>query len=162
MRNSGFTLIEVLIVIAIFAMIILVGAPLTGAWVTDANRLETEGQLTQAMGRAKAAALRNYMAATGDTPVTAICLADDNILTVLEGAPGTPSPTSPDCNSATGTQLWRAKLHPKIVVQLNSEAFSCVYFNNKGTPIKDCDSTLIEPPEFTLTAGGETESVALY
>lgn len=161
MRNSGFTLIEVLIVIAIFAMIILVGAPLTGAWVTDANRLETEGQLTQAMGRAKAAALRNYMAATGDTPVTAICLADDHILTVLEGAPGTPSPTSPDCSSATGTQLWRAKLHPKIVVKLNSEAFSCVYFDNKGTPIKDCAST-ISTLEFTLTAGGETEPVALY
>jgi prepilin-type N-terminal cleavage/methylation domain-containing protein len=158
MRNSGFTLIEVLIVIAIFAMIILVGAPLTGAWVTDASRLETEGQLTQAMGRAKAAALRNYMAATGDTPVTAICLADDNILTVLEGAPGTPSP---DCNSATGTQLWRAKLHPSIAVKLNSEEFSCVYFDNKGTPIKDCANT-ISTLEFTLTAGGETEPVALY
>lgn len=174
MRNSGFTLIEVLIVIAIFAMIILVGVPLTGGWVTDANRLETEGQLTQAMGRAKAAALRNYMGATNEedpvtkevAPVAAICLSDANLLTIRQGTPGSP-PTAPSCDPATGTQLWQAQLHKnikvKVKVQPDSADFVCMCFDNRGVPTQggSC-SSCTKSMDFSLIAGGETEPVALY
>jgi prepilin-type N-terminal cleavage/methylation domain-containing protein len=158
--NSGFTLIEVMIVVAIIALIALVAAPLSGRWVTDANRLEAEGQLNQAVGRAKASALRNYMGATGNAAVTAICLSPDNILTVLEGTPGTP-PTSPICSSATGTQLWRAKLHANITVQADAVDFSCMCFDNRAVPTDSCN-TCSTSTKFSLTAGGESEPVAVH
>lgn len=158
--NSGFTLIEVMIVVAIIALVVLVAAPLSGHWVTDANRLEAEGQLNQAVGRAKAAALRNYMGATGNTAVTAICLSNDNVLTVLEGTPGTPA-VSPNCSSATGTQLWRAKLHANIGVQANAADFSCICFDNRAVPTSSCN-TCTTSMEFSLTAGGESAPVAVY
>jgi prepilin-type N-terminal cleavage/methylation domain-containing protein len=158
--NSGFTLIEVMIVVAIIALVVLVTAPLSGHWVTDANRLEAEGQLNQAVGRAKASALRNYMGATGNTAVTAICLSNDNVLTVLEGTPGTPA-VSPDCTTGTGTQLWRGKLHANITVQADAADFSCMCFDNRATPTSSCN-TCSTSTKFSLTAGGETEPVAVY
>jgi prepilin-type N-terminal cleavage/methylation domain-containing protein len=158
--NSGFTLIEVMIVVAIIALIALVAAPLSGHWVTDANRLEAEGQLNQAVGRAKASALRNYMGATGNAAVTAICLSPDNVLTVLEGTPGTP-PTSPICSSSTGTQLWRAKLHANITVQADAVDFSCMCFDNRAVPTSSCN-TCTTSTKFSLTAGGESAPVAVH
>lgn len=170
MKHRGFTLIEVLIVIAIFAVIILVAAPLSGYWVTDANRLETEGQLNQAISRAKAAALRNYMGATSEkdpatdevAPVAAMCLSDANLLTIRQGTPGSP-PTAPSCDTATGTQLWQAQLHKNITVQSNSADFVCMCFDNRGVPTKggSCSSCTVSM-DFSLIAGGETEPVALY
>jgi prepilin-type N-terminal cleavage/methylation domain-containing protein len=159
MRTNGFTLIEVLIVIAIFALIILVAAPLSGYWVRDANRLEVEGQLTQAIGRAKAAALRNYMAATGENPVTAICLSATNLLTVREGTAG----VAPDCDPAAGTQLWQAQLSEHVAVQAGGAALSCLCFTNKGllTGTSTCN-TCSTTTSFTLTAGGEPTSLVLY
>lgn len=126
--SKGFSLIEIMIVIAVIALVVLVAAPLTGNWVSDAKRIEAEAQLTQAVGRAKAAALRNHMAATGESPVTAICLSDSNLLTVLEGTAG----AAPSCASAGGTKLWQAQLHKGISVKVDSNDFSCVCFNNKG------------------------------
>lgn len=159
MNMRGFTLIEVLIVIAIFSLIILVAAPLSGFWVRDANRLEAEAQLTQAMGRAKAAALRNHMAALGETPVTAMCLSDTNLLTVREGTPG----NSPSCNPAAGTQLWKAQLSPHVTVQAGGADFSCLCFTNKGLLTDDTSCSVCSTTtEFALTAGGESVPVALY
>lgn len=161
MKNRGFTLIEVLIVIAIFALIILVAAPLTGFWVRDANLLEAEAQMTQAVGRAKAAALRNYMAAKGDDPVTVICLSDTNLLTVREGTAGVP----PSCGTTpAGTQLWRAQLSTNVTVQANSADFSCVCFTNKalltngGATCSACSTST----QFSLSAGGEPTTLVLY
>lgn len=159
MKIRGFTLIEVLIVIAIFALIILVAAPLSGYWVRDANRLEVEGQLTQATGRAKAAALRNYMAATGESPVTVICLSATNLLTVREGTAG----VAPDCDPVTGTQLWQTQLSQNVTVQSGGANFSCLCFNNKGALTSNSTCNVCSTSnELTLTAGGEHTPLALF
>lgn len=160
MKKSGFTLIEVMIVVSIIALIVLVAAPLSGHWVTDANRLEAEGQLNQAVGRAKASALRNYMGATEKSAVTAICLSSDNVITVLEGTPGTP-PVSPVCSSNTGTQLWRGKLHANIKVKADTADFSCMCFDNRAMPTDSC-ATCSTSTQFSLTAGGESVPVVVH
>jgi|SRR5690606_565123 len=155
MKKTGFTLIEILIVIAIFALIILVAAPLTGSWVSDANRLEAEAQLTQAIGRAKAAALRNHRAATGDNPVTAVCLSGNNELTIREGTDA----AAPNCDPAAGTELWQVQINKNVTVQ----NFSCLCFTNKGLLTNDgACSSCSTTTEFSLTAGGESVPVTLY
>lgn len=161
MKKQGFTLIEVLIVIAIFALIVLVAAPLSGSWVRDANLLETEGQLTQAVGRAKAAALRNKVAATGDNPVSAVCLSNNNVLTVREG---TAAGIAPHCTTPAGDQLWQTQVNTNVTVKANGAALSCMCFTNKGllTAQGNCAGCSTST-SFNLSASGTTpQDFALY
>lgn len=159
MRMRGFTLIEVMIVIAIFSLIILVAAPLSGGWVRDADLLTTESQLTEAVGRAKAASLRNASAATGENPAAVVCRSNTNLLTVIEGT----SAVAPSC-TPTGTQVWQAQMNSKVTVQVNSTAFNCLCFNNKGavTTTAPCNACAAST-SFSLDAGGShTSNVAVY
>ena len=161
MKKYGFTIIEVLVVLAIVALIAVVATPLSRDWMRDANRLETEAQLTQAIGRAKAASLRNKMAATGDSPVTAVCRSDTNLITVREGVSG----TAPNCSTSGGTQIWQAQISTNVTIKVNGSALNCLCFSNKGlttssTPCSACATSTI----FTLDAGtgGTPPTVAIY
>jgi type IV pilus assembly protein PilA len=160
MKQNGFTLIEVLIVISILALIMLVAAPFSGSWVRDARLLETEGQLTQAMGRAKAAALRNGMGAMDANPVVAICKTNTNLVTVIEGISGTP----PNCSPAAGTQIWQAQINTDVTVNVNSALLSCLCLDNKGavTTTGAACSACSTATEFSLTSGSVSSSVAIY
>lgn len=159
MSMRGFTLIEILITIAIIALIILVAAPLSGGWVRDADLINTEAQLTEAVGRAKAAALRNNRAATGDNPAAVICRSNTNLLTVMEGT----SAAAPSC-TPTGTQIWQAQIKSSITVEVNNTAFSCLCFNNKGatTISAPCSNTCATSTSFSLNASGHVTNVAVY
>lgn len=163
MTCRGFTLIEVLIVIAIFALIVLVAAPLSGSWVRDANVLEAEGQLTQAVGRAKAAAFRNKMGGLDTNPVAAICLSAGNLLTVREG---TSAGVAPSCAATPqGDQLWQTQIDENVSVKRDAtNAFTCVCFNNKGmaTTQGTC-SSCASTAGFLLSASGvSSRAVSLY
>lgn len=163
MKIKGFTLIEVLIVIAIVALIVLVAVPLSGSWIRDANMLDAEGQLTQAVGRAKAAALRNKMAATGSNPVSAICLTAGNLLTVREG---TAANVAPSCAATpAGDQLWQTQINEHVSVKRDAtNALTCLCFDSKGivTTAGSCNSCATNA-SFLLTASGLTpRAVSLF
>ncbi len=69
----GFTLIELMVTLAILAMLLLMAAPLAADWVHGARTLQARGTLVQGFENAKALALRNPCAdpnATG-TPAAA-------------------------------------------------------------------------------------------
>lgn len=160
MKQRGFTLIEVMIVIAIFSLIILVAAPISGGWVRDADLLTTESQLTEAVGRAKAASLRNARSATGENPAAVVCRSNTNLLTVMEGT----TAAAPSC-TPTGTQVWQAQMKSNITVQVNSAAFNCLCFNNKGaiTTAAPCTSSCATSTTFSLDAEGiDPLNVAIY
>lgn len=157
MKQRGFTLVEVLIVIAIIAVIIFIAAPLSGGWLRDANLLTAEAQLTEAIGRAKAASLRNSSAATGDNPVTAVCRSNGNLLTVREGT----AAAAPSCSTPAGTQVWQAQIDTKVTVQVSGSTLSCLCFANKGqTTTSGTCSSCAASTSFTLSATG-TDSVTV-
>ncbi|MCD9030605.1 type II secretion system GspH family protein [Luteimonas sp. Y-2-2-4F] len=58
-RARGFTLIELVVTIAIMAMLLLVGMPFTRDWVEGARQLQARSQLQEAVSQARAMALRN-------------------------------------------------------------------------------------------------------
>lgn len=160
-QARGFTLIEILLVVAIFAVLLLVGIPLSSQWVKNANLVDAEAQLTQAVGRAKATALRNQMAATGNSPVAAVCLNNSNVLSMLEGVYGTP----PNCTSTppSGNTTWQVQLKQGVTIKNAGGAFSCVCFSNKGflTNTGNC-SACSSTTDFTLEAGSETVNITLH
>jgi len=63
MHSRGFTLVELLVVVAIVAVLMLVTVPYGGTWVRSAKLSVAKGELTQAHGFAKGAAFRNQWAA---------------------------------------------------------------------------------------------------
>jgi prepilin-type N-terminal cleavage/methylation domain-containing protein len=158
MKQRGFTLIEVMIVVAIFALIVLVAAPLSGGWIRESDLVTAEAQLTEAIGRAKAAALRNGRAATDENPVAAVCRSDSNLLTVIEGT----AAAAPSC-APTGNQIWQAQLSSHVTVEVDSSNLSCLCFSNKGqlTTAGACGSCSTST-NFTLNAGSHTTNVAVY
>ena len=67
----GFTLIELMVTLAILAMLLLMAAPLAADWVHGARTLQARGTLVQGFENAKALALRNPCAIdSGGTVVT--------------------------------------------------------------------------------------------
>jgi type IV pilus assembly protein PilA len=159
-RKKGFTLIEILITISLLALIILVAAPFSGSWVGDARVLETEGQLTQAMGKAKAAALRNRMGAINNNPVAIICKNNTNLVTVVEGISG----TAPNCSPLAGSQIWETQIHSTVTINVNNAAMSCLCLDNKGavTTATAACSACSTATQFSLGSGSISSTVAIY
>lgn len=159
-RNGGYTLIEILIVIAILATVVLMAAPLSGGWINASNLQESEGQLREAVSRAKSLALRNAIAAKGGMPVSAVCLNTSRELSVRQSAADTPL----NCALAVGEKSWQASINEKMAIKHSGTAFTCVCFDNKAlvTQAGTC-STCSSKPEFELIPNGsEAEALAIY
>lgn len=159
-KKRGYTLIEVLIVIAILASVILLTAPFSGSWIADANIQESEGQLKEAIGKAKSLALRNQMMARGDSPVAAICISNTQLLTVRKGEEGTP----PSCTTPAGEQVWETQLSPRVTIKSDADALSCLCFNNKGMVTQNSSCAgCAGHTELDLKVGsGDTQTFAIY
>lgn len=159
-RQQGFTLIELMITIALLAFIVLIAAPLGGGWVRSADLIEVEGDMTQAFGRARAQALRNLPGAVGADPATAVCLSDTHQLTVLQGT----DTDLPSCGTNTGTVLWQTQLDTDVTVEFAGNDFSCACYNNQGyLTTQECAGCATEP-KFKLVVGGgvDDETITLY
>ncbi len=127
-HQRGLTLIELMMVITLLAILIVAAAPLSGLWVREADITGAGGELTQAVGHAKAAALRNRIGATANNPVSAICITN-NTLTVRQGSGN----TAVNCTApGAGDTLWSTQLDTDVTIESASVAVSCVCFDNKG------------------------------
>lgn len=147
-RAKGFTLIELMITIAIFGILLFVGAPFTKAWGDSANQREAAGLLQQGISRAKATALRNPGKALDDAPAAALCRSGQ-ALKLFSVA----NAQSIDC-SATTNVLWTAQIPASAVVQASGADIACIAFNSRGLPVAGgnaCTTSTIN-----VTAGSES------
>lgn len=158
-KQRGFTLIELMITLGLLAFLVLAAAPLTGEWMRGADVQRAEGDFTQAIGRAKASALRNYASSTESNPSAAVCLSGSKALTVLEGVAG----TDLNCTGSIGSTLWNAQIDSHVSVKAGVNDFSCVCFDNKGslTTAGNCASCLTTT-ELTFSAGNQVETVTIF
>ena len=150
----GFTLIELMVTLAILAMLLLMAAPLAADWVHGARTLQARGTLVQGFENAKALALRNPCAdpnATG-TPAAAALEAKIegttvtlNVLALPQGGSG--------CAllGARPNPQWTARLPDGVGLTLNGTLLTTgtpltVNLDNRGLPAA--------PIPFTLRRGG--------
>lgn len=146
MRAKGFTLIELMITIAIFGILLAIGAPFTKAWSDSAKQREAAGVLKQGISRAKATALRNPEGARDDVAAAALCRSGQT-LKLFKMA------TNVDCSSSA-TPLWTAQLPASVGVKVSGADVSCVAFNSRGLPVlggNACTTSSID-----VTAGSES------
>lgn len=169
MKHRGFTLIEVMIVIALIAFIAVIGAPLGGGWVRQADLLEVEGDLTQAFGQARAAAMRNLPGVTGADPVAVVCVSNTGALEVRVGqrdfAVATPVLTLPSCTALSGEVIWQTQLDTDVALTYNGTAFSCACFSSQGlltTTASQCTACINQHTLLATVSGGTHETLSLY
>ena len=118
----GFTLIELMVTLAILAMLLLMAAPLAADWVHGARTLQARGTLVQGFENAKALALRNPCAdpnATG-TPAAAALEAKIEGTTVTLNVLALPQGVS-GCAllGARPNPQWTARLPDGVGLTLN-------------------------------------------
>lgn len=144
----GFTLIELMVTLAILAMLLLMAAPLAADWVHGARTLQARGTLVQGFENAKALALRNPCAdpnATG-TPAAAALEAKIEGTTVTlnvlaQGGSG--------CAllGARPNPQWTARLPDGVGLTLNGTLLTTgtpltVNLDNRGLPAASIPFTL--------------------
>ncbi|MBD8495544.1 prepilin-type N-terminal cleavage/methylation domain-containing protein [Pseudomonas syringae] len=147
-RNRGFTLIELMITLAVFSLMVTMGAQLTRSWVDSARQRDVAGLLKQGISRAKATALRNPGGALNSWPAAALCRSGQvlKLYSVTDQA-------SINCAS-TSNILWQASLPGAATIQAGGTDISCVAFNSRGLPVNgsaSCTTSTI-----SVTVGNES------
>ena len=163
----GFTLIELMVTLAILAMLLLMAAPLAADWVHGARTLQARGTLVQGFENAKALALRNPCAdpnATG-TPAAAALEAKIEGTTVTLNVLALPQGVS-GCAllGARPNPQWTARLPDGVGLTLNGTLLTTsstpltVQLDNRGLPVSAASIP------FTLRRGGHQndETGTLY
>ena len=74
LRTRGFTLIELVVTLAIMALLLFMAVPLATDWTYSARTLQARGTLVEGFAQAKALALRNPCAAPNGTGTHAATL----------------------------------------------------------------------------------------
>ncbi|TVZ38414.1 prepilin-type N-terminal cleavage/methylation domain-containing protein [Alteromonadaceae bacterium 2753L.S.0a.02] len=154
MKQQGLSLIELMIVIAIFSLVSLASVSFTSAWV-DGNRvLEGESLVFQAFSRAKATALRNEFASTGDQAAAAMCFSN-NTLSVHAASDGAAA-------TCAGSPSWSVNLHQRLELQANGAALSCACLSNQGRLTQTGCATCTSASSIRLISGDENADVSLF
>lgn len=159
MRQAGLTLIEMMIVVLLIAILALLATPLTSGWIDSARLGEAQGALEQAVGHAKAAALRNPAGLKTGQAASAICLSGTGVLSVHNATPVVaPNVAVPvKCGAGAPTAAWSTQLPPNITIKNNDQAWTCSCFTNTAllTKTDDC-AACGTSMTFKITSGSES------
>jgi len=144
MYGRGFTLIELMITIALFGLLLLVGVPLTQSWTNSGYQRDAAGLLKQGISRAKAIALRNQGKVQDTAPAAVLCRSGQNLKLYSLSA-------AIDCTATT--QIWSTSLPSAAVIQTGGVDLVCIAFNNRGLAVSSgsCTTTTVQ-----VTAGSES------
>jgi len=154
----GFSLIELMVTIAVMLLLLLVGAPFAAGWGNSASVQQSKSQLMQGMAQLKATALRNTNAVLiSDTATpSAVLVSTGTQLCVYSGAPA-----NPGCDPAAAGFSWGAAISAALT--LNDATLQCIAMNNIGIPMPlaigsiTCGTSM----NYQLTRGSEHDSGTL-
>ena len=145
----GFTLIELMVTLAILAMLLLMAAPLAADWVHGARTLQARGTLVQGFENAKALALRNPCADPNATGAPAAVLQAET-----DGATVTLKVLAQQGGSVCALLVtrpnpqWTARLPDGVGLTLNGTLLTTsstpltVQLDNRGLPAASIPFTL--------------------
>ncbi len=165
-KCSGFTLIELVVTLAIVAFLVLAVAPLASDWVYRSSTHAALTQVTQGFNVAKALALQNPNAVAVPTAAAGLKITTDGTTTTVYVCTGSSTGTGctgTGCTAATlGANVkWCTTYSGMVTTSLNAVAATTAApltldFDNRGEPSAST--------AFTMTRGDSSsnETVTLY
>lgn len=161
--GRGFTLVELMVGIALMAMLLLLAMPFTRDWVDGNRQMQARGVLWEAIAQARAIALRNP-SAVADNAMLASSLQINGTLLEVTAA-----------NSST--VLWSGNVPGSAVLKLagtsdfagvasfnasSNEAFACLAFNSRGQHLAAAPGCLQANASLSRIAIGLNDQEPLY
>ncbi|OEY93087.1 pilus assembly FimT family protein [Acinetobacter qingfengensis] len=152
-QQRGFSLIELMITIAIMGILVVAGIALTAQWAKQAELDKAIWSLQSAISSARAVALRNEFAKDGGIVTSQLCFDSTNHrITIHEASTG----TAANCSN---TANYSYPLADSVdIKQSDGEtAFSCFAFDNRAQLIvgtASCSTSL----HLTVINGGLNEN----
>lgn len=128
---AGFTLIELMITLAIAALVLVAGMPFGLQWADNNRQLQARGVLWEATGGARARAMRNPDGRAADQPVAGVYW--------TAAAPEDGGRRAFEVRDGHGT-VWSGTIHATVgladLPEPESDAPVClVAFNSRGQPL---------------------------
>ncbi|BCD98541.1 pilus assembly FimT family protein [Marinagarivorans cellulosilyticus] len=187
--NKGFSLIELLITIAIIAFLAMVALPMTSAWIDGPDVTRTQTNFTRAYSLAKNIAIREGTAVPATGATSALCIktnADgDRSVSVRKQskAVGEDNRVAADCSDLTPQEkidheVFTAELRPDVDIQYGAAGalidFTCACFTGNGAiadtdsttnckAVDDClDGSVVNNTQFTFNKGSVNETATLF
>lgn len=137
-NQGGFTLIELMITIAVLSILLLIGSALTSAWVDRSQVNNSVSALKNAVFQAKSAALRNTNDQPTNYPAVSVCFdRETNTINVVRAAAYTPNACLASIDN-TPSQNYILQSYPiasGIALKTNAIDFECLAFNSSGVLI---------------------------
>ncbi|PUA29126.1 MAG: hypothetical protein B0W54_00500 [Cellvibrio sp. 79] len=159
MKQHGLTLVEMMIVVVILGILAAAASPLTTRWVDNAKLNEGAAALDEAIGRAKAAAMRNTARInSSDQAASRLCFSAEKIKLVVPA-------NATDPLTCDLTPVWSVTLSDRVKIKVDDANWQCSCFNNRGlitnpkpAVCDTCSSSLM----FTFTTGDHSEDRSFH
>lgn len=154
MKQSGVTLIEMMIVVVIIGLLAVAASPFTSEWVKQAHVAGGVAAMEEAIGRAKTAAMRNAAGIRGENPASMLCISSADRLELIVPANATQALR---CDLPP---VWTAQTAGTVDIKVDNATWACSCFNNKGLPTVqgDCQACSARMTFQFFSSGAEREN----
>lgn len=154
----GYTLIEMMTVLAVMTILITATIPLGAFWVQSAKLSTVAGELTHSIGKAVGTALRNRYAINSDGAITTLCITGTDGITVREGT----IDTAPSCSANTGTVIWTASRPDDVEITSVGDRVTCLCFDTSGLLTTNQCVGCLTRSSLDLSIGDKRETIFVY